>query len=124
MSDQTLIERLSAAKVDSRELSDEVLLALGWLHETGWWRPPAPAPEWEIFHERDRPDPARSIDDAVRWVVPEGWSWTIYGPDQLGVVKPHAMLGVPGVFEADASAATPALALCIAGLKARMLVNG
>ncbi|MDO8534386.1 MAG: hypothetical protein Q7S17_06555 [Xanthobacteraceae bacterium] len=56
---------------------------------------------------------------AALTLVPEGWHWTIEGPDPLKVVKPYCLLGLPGLRETEGNAATAALALCIAALRAR-----
>ena len=97
MAEQTLIERLTAAKEGSRELSDEALLACGWLGDS-----------------TESQDPTRSIDDAVRWVVPEGKNWIIWSDGE-------AMIYGDERATESWQAATPALALCIAALKAREL---
>lgn len=61
-----------------------------------------------------------SIDDTVALMarVLPGWSRTLYGPDPLGVVKPHAILGLPGQRECGGRAATEPLALLVAVLEA------
>jgi hypothetical protein len=125
----TLIARLEAAEEGSRELSDEALLACGWRC----------SPEWSSDHEtlrmwyapgklagsqlsRNRPDPTRSIDDAERWMVPEGaLSWEASEKHPLhhlkysGGAKVHS-----GQFPTQANSyGGAALALTIAALKAR-----
>lgn len=68
-----LISRLETAAEGSRELSDEVLLALGWSDNDdeieGYWIPP----EGGRWGDRgERPDPTRSIDDALGLML-DGW---------------------------------------------------
>jgi hypothetical protein len=134
-SDNTaLIAELEAAEKGSRELSDRVLLALGWVtfREYGfiWWgknkRSSGP--------EDDRPSPSESLDDVLA-MVPEGWQWT--GSNRAP--KPHAGrayihnrelhftgLGAapnPAYRGFEATAATPALALCIVILQAKEADN-
>ena len=130
-----LLERLKRAEEGSRELSDEVLLACGWaikevtfpvgtkfynycdetgrhVTTTGCGRPPAP-------------DPTRSLGDCLRYVKPEGWELQLFErPNgwfcRLKRRHPYALVAW---FERDRDevllVASPALALCIAALKAR-----
>ena len=117
-----LLERLYAATEGSRELSDEVLLALGWRRKEGpysqpamWWKPPFEPSTWR---ER-RPNCTESVDDALS-LVPEGWHWTAGNSRTWsGDVQSRASIFRPdihGYIRADAP--TPALALCIALIKA------
>ena len=65
-----LLSRLQQASEGSRELSDEMLLACGWkIGEGSWFIDPSGSK----FLPDDRPDPTRSLDDAVA-LVPEGWN--------------------------------------------------
>ncbi len=63
-----------------------------------------------------------SLDDAMI-LVPEGWEWGVGRKDATG--KPWAWVGLPLPKKVDwepmlpANAATPALALCAASLRAR-----
>lgn len=129
MNDAELIARLEAAEAGSRELSDEVLVALGWRCEEEewigrlgiikvWYRP-----NGEVVRIGCRPSPTESVDDALG-LVPEGLIWSL-GIDGVG---PSAMIGeeFPGEYAIARqwyavvdSAATPALALCVAVLRAR-----
>ena len=124
-----LIARLEAAPEGSRELSDEVLLAVGWEHiDTGDVREEQwVSPGGMYFIVSPRPDPTRSIDDALKWMVPEGWSvanlWQAFKSkptnqpwwgaklrrDEPYYFIPPSVLGRP----------TPALAITIAALKAK-----
>lgn len=70
-----LLARLAAGP-GSRELSDEVLLALGAKRSViGNFHGPIYA--WRVgeksYTESDYPDPTRSVDDALA-LVPEGWT--------------------------------------------------
>ena len=101
----------------SRELSDRVLLACGWREtEHGGWYPPGGS-----IARQNRPDPTRNLQDAVDWVVPEGWRW---GRDQTGFVFviqetwPETQDG-PITFGCGNEATPVTNALCIAALRAR-----
>lgn len=105
-----LITRLEQAKEGSRELSDEVLLALGWKTGIGTHA------DFTKFHapdgspaSRDRPDPTTNLQDAVD-LVPERHPWTL---DSIGIVEMGSTTGKP----VEGIARTLALAMCIAILK-------
>lgn len=123
MPDLTLIERLESAAEGNRALSDECLLAVGVKlikepddeysyiargldDDGGPWEP--------------APHVTGNVQDALDWMVPEGWSGTV----SFGALdeRPEAELWngkfYPEGSELFSSAATPALALCIASLKA------
>lgn len=126
-----LIAELERAEEGSRELSDKVLLAAGWQRltkgaakqpgDTGW-RMPDGAPLYSTHpHLFGAPDPTRSLDAALT-LVPEGWIWRCDGGSGSGfavIGKPTAKgnFGLPHKY--CAGAMTPALALCIASLRAR-----
>ena len=134
MADLSLIAELEAAKEGSRELSDEVLLMCGWSYEPNRYGPGGP--QWGggglwtdplgigTAASDPRPSPTESLDAALT-LVPEGWIWEISntvgcGGDVSGGfawVQP-ADVRPPGAHH-QAKGATPALALCIAALKAR-----
>ncbi len=118
----TLIEKLEQAEEGSRELSDEVLLACGW-RKTRWV--PTGEPAWfdpQGSNGSYLPHPTRSLDDCLRYAVPEGW-W----PEQLSWASDGSLVIATiwnrdpgdGYKSCDGDAANPALALCIAALKAR-----
>ena len=65
--------------------------------------------------ERAAPDFTRSLDAALT-LVPEGWSWRVQS--EMGGV-PFALVATLDE-RFPVSAATPALALCIAALRARL----
>ena len=120
-----LIAALERAEEGSRELSDEVLLALGWGTRLEFTREVWVAPSGNS--SKHRPHPTRNLQAAVD-LVPEGWGWAAAELDQG---EPSAVLTnrepqlKPGTFDANpdkkdfrSKAATPALALVIAILKA------
>lgn len=76
-----LIDRLEQAEAGSRELSDEVLLALGWSCNDRiqgkhpkifgkYWRHPVNRNDG--YWDGDQPDPTQSVDHALK-LVPDGW---------------------------------------------------
>ena len=128
----TLIERLEAGP-GSRELSDECLLAVGWRVSTvngitTWYSPRG------LSHGILRyPDTSQNLQDALDWLVPEGWhvSFLAAGDRDMGVnnTNRYPRCSVSPNLNNDEGwkrgiavcekAATPALALCAASLKAR-----
>ena len=112
----TILERLAHATEGSRELSDEILLACGWIYDpkriAAAWR--SPDESWQGFH--DRPDPSRCHDDAAR-MVPAGLSFGS-GVNNQGR-SPYAWAWVMVNFNRPMiEGATEALALSRAALKA------
>ena len=116
----TLIEKLETGP-GSRELSDECLLAVGWqrVGKAGvhWYDPDG------FRFYGTRPNPSQNLQDAVTWMVPEGWDWEMEwesGADGMywenGTAR--VKMGNPDLL-IDPEAASPALALCIAALKTR-----
>ena len=102
-----LIARLVETKEGTRELSDEVLVALGWRigkPRRAW------APNRDFYFDDQVPDPTRNLQDIVD-LVPEGHPWTL---DSIGIVEMGTTTGKP----VEGIAATRALAMCIAILKA------
>ena len=129
----TLIARLEKAKSGSRALSDECLLAVGWVHDRrktssgkytdyGWIRP-----DGSKCYTKDVPDPSQNAQDAIDWMLPEGWYIHSLRQDEDGfeahIVDPKSYDG-EGMFDREGiagwnnSIAAPALALSAAGLKA------
>lgn len=133
---QALIAKLEGAEAGSRELSDEFLLALGWTRTPGYFVEPENVRWWA---DNSHPSPTESVDDALA-LVPDGWTWSGSGRDDAcgycettDYRKPYMVIAGPmeetgGDFyeppEAyrethESWAATPALALCAAILRAR-----
>lgn len=126
-----LIERLSQATQGSWELSDKVLLACGWTRrrvidpgasadygedvEAWYWDDPDGNPM-----ATDRPSPTESIDAALT-LVPEGWAWIVEScqPYESEPVECSAAVWNCRAQPPVHDGATPALALCIAALRAR-----
>lgn len=130
---QDLIERLESATGPDRELDALVAIAMG--------EPPS-----EAFRLAGAPDPGKfgvgsygywtapkyseSIDAALT-LVPEGWQWQISNraPDPhtgRAYLNNKQLINIGGGLTpnpryagAEATAATPAIALCIAALRAR-----
>ena len=125
MAEQTLIERLTAAKEGTRELSDEVLLARGWTitkdrgPQALYISPGNDPPVYQVY----APDPTRSLDDWKRWCVPEGLTWGVSNR-RSGEGVWTATIEKDSYYEFYSRALTPALALCIAGMKAREAGSG
>ena len=108
----------------SRELSDQVLVALGWTTKLNW--------NGMVFSSPDMlqvgtPDPTQSIDDALA-LVPEGRSWEVlYSGSEMRcdfelASPPGAAMTKKGLIAlegAKGSGPTLALAICIAILKAK-----
>ena len=117
----TLISKLKAATEGSRELSDEVLLALGRM---------TPQRMYQLAGHDDPyvvvPNPTVSVDDALK-LVPGGSRWRIghttinpAGPAEMWATLAIQRGGRLSAMVADGTtAATPALALCIAILKTK-----
>lgn len=103
-----LIAAIEAGPV-TRELNDEVLLAIGWgaVPNDDWWYDPKGA-------RRICPSPLEDLQDATL-AVPEGWDWQVnsYG---------HARVNLPDDPEFNFREAEcddePARALVLATLKA------
>lgn len=129
-----LIERLEKATGPDRELDGDIAAALK-LHPKGWRRGVKEASataSWWSKDDRDRydaPPVTKSIDAALTLVL-EGWSWNVTGGDLSAEGKPYACIASkdviggpePWLEERDvkeATASTPAIALCIAALRAR-----
>ena len=133
-----LIAELEAAKGGSRELSDRVLLAVGWTTSDSkdtrarFWRSPEGEDYdwWDDPHARSRggpplkrPSPTESLDDALT-LVPKNCGWHVDYDGEACIFrleKGKGQAGWPIIGECDNSKRhyEPAHALCIAALKAR-----
>ena len=110
-----LIQELEGASFGSEALCNQVLLACGWQisskperYPIGRWLAPNGA-----RYGCNAPRPSLDVQDAVDHVLPNGLRWEV-SDTGAGV----GFAGVKGKWW-HAEAATPALALCIAALKAR-----
>jgi len=117
MDHKELIERLEAAESGSRELDAEIAKEVGYTFMETWtlseeyWIGPAPAPDKPVVLPRF----TTSLDAALT-LVPEGfWTRLIIATPPVAEVNPNNIESVDG----KVIATTPALALCIAALKAR-----
>lgn len=103
----------------SAALNEAIALAAGWrtvfLHGEPWWSPPGSL-EWVMGIDAY----TTSLDAAVT-LVPEHWDWMVH---LYSAIEGHAsqyvlaVVGIPGT-HAEIMAATPAMALCAAALRAR-----
>lgn len=119
-----LIAELEQASEGNRELSDKVLLATGWrITSVGYYM--GPMYHWsngvESYPEEERPSPTESLDVAMN-LVPE---YHYVGIACLWPGKPNCRIEVYTVIEQEdvevgrnENLTTPALALCIAALRA------
>lgn len=97
MSDDSLMSRLRDAAEGSRELSDEVLLALGWKRAPSWR-----SPDGKVFPHAI-PNPTVSLDDAValvgtkyQWTIEEGLAWLHWlddSPDGVAEAQGYVRVG-------------------------------
>lgn len=119
----SLIAELERAAEGLRELDGEIALSLGWVkHHAGWahWTTP------DGLENRHVPFFSDSLDAALT-LVPEGCGWEIsVDPDWEGKIPPSAVvcpIGESPQRRILTVAPTPALALCIAALKARQAMK-
>jgi hypothetical protein len=135
----SLAGRVESLTGRDRNIANDVLYACGWTtHEIGEgdnrttiWT----APRGEEFTDGDQPDPTASLDAAMT-LVPEGWGWSV--GDVHGPLEAYSGSSVPWaeIWTRDdrdvqipdmnwdgcrnhLNAATPALALTAASLRAR-----
>jgi len=126
---EKLISELEKAKEGSRELSDEVLLMCGWSYRPNRYGPGGP--QWGggglwtnplgigTAASDSRPSPTESLDAALPLVPERCWAeGTLGSPSYIEIHNPkiYAEIG-------KGEGATPALALCIAALKARLMAE-
>jgi hypothetical protein len=110
-----LLARLEAADAGSRELSDEALLATGrWARHGELWSVQLTPGIWTPWCH-PAPDPTNSLDDARRWLVPEGWQWKVEQTPTDEGPCPGAQVN----WRLKEYAATPELAFCAAALRAQ-----
>lgn len=114
-----LIARLESAERGDRELSDEVLIACGWMRDTTnlgdiLWKAPDTN---ETYFATSHPDPSRSMDDAIAECERNDFEWTRHrGANGRMTMQVDARSDGP--LGRMAQASTPALALCAALIRA------
>ena len=131
-----LLTELESAPEGSRELSNKVLLACGWRRGVAFHHAlfppdhPGESGDWDDYeteyynrHDRNLAAPDCTVRlDAALTLVPEGWGWDLVQgtANSIGIPRAHVWSGKKGDHRMiEGNAATPALALCIAALKAR-----
>lgn len=127
-----LIAALQDAPEGTRDLSDVVLINCGWerrfidiggAHAVVWTDPSG----MRTGHGAIPPDPTRVVSDAINWVIPSDVGYVVgrgrleaaeplYGAMVCAIDNPDIVFGMA---EHQESAA---LAACVAGLKARILL--
>lgn len=128
-----LIARLEAAEEGNITLDDRIALALGWridqqdIQGVGKWLAPGES------HTQYLPEWSRSIDAALT-LVPEGWAidgWQLWPGATSSLQLLETKLGRDDQYwhsskhkRFDGAAATPALAICAAALRARLETAG
>ena len=121
VADMTLLRRIETAEAGSRELSDEVLLELGWEYfppkSKRYMRPRTWRNEKaRVLADHIAPCPTTKLQDAVD-LVPEGMPYAlIYEPK---LEKPLGAIAGDLDLLRMTRAATPALALCAALLRSK-----
>lgn len=120
-----LIARLEKATGPDRELGNAVLLVSGWtMDEQGdgparsiFWV--SPGRDYDCYNDGYQPNPTASIDAALTLVPDVRWDWSVW---HLCGHEHGAMIKAPDLsqWSCDKGAITPAIALCIAALKARL----
>lgn len=124
---EALAVRVEAATGADRELDEAIAEALGWSRIpnptfagglVGRWA----KPDGSWTGHNGPPQYTASIDAAMS-LVPEGWRWTIFHEGVVSLKPDVAFCGHPkhrqNGIEKRADAATPALALTAAALRAR-----
>lgn len=114
-----LIARLEAATEGSETLNEIIAVDLGYVYLPGDGFTMYQA-SWMKDNEKVAlPDWTRSLDAALS-LVPEGWIWDVTSTGAAWVMTDQSAAERLGEdLHLMASGATPALALCIAALKAR-----
>lgn len=121
-----LIERIEAASGPDREIDREIMLSSGYRYEQrdigcryedgsvalDWVYVDIKTDQWRSTH----PLSFTSSIDAALTLVPEGWTWMLDTMEGRNEACVHGNGPVPD--SAYVTAATPALALCAAALKA------
>ena len=118
MQTDELIAALTEATGPDRELDAAIAVAKGWNRREGsdWFTPPNLTVN---HHISELPRYTASIDAALT-LRPEGALYAIENYDSHGVYPEHVRASAWVQGAARAFAATPALAICTAALKARV----
>lgn len=110
----TLIERIEAAEEPSRELDAEIARALSGNPTYHWYM------HFDGEYSSDATAPAYTASlDAAMTLVPEGWGVMLNMSENGLHAQARVFRSHPANFQSDNEAATPALALCAAALKAQ-----
>ena len=124
MTHADLIARLEALTGPDQEVADEVLLACGWsMIEFGALD--NPSYEWLAPDESttyvggDHPNPLASLDAALTLRPDDQWEWELSWNSYGATAK----LGDPRLY-LEGEHKIPAIALCVAALKARAQEEG
>ena len=130
-SGESLIARLKTATEGSRELDFEIFKLLHPMYAKWEYRGFNSGGEYikgpGRFREQCPSDPYTTSIEAALTLVPDGWAWhrmKRVGRDRsiwMAILLPEPRNNLP---DAHGNAATPALALCIAALKARAAPDG
>lgn len=121
----SLIERLEKLQGPDREVGNEILRASGWTIKTNqssgtgsrtsvWWRDPT----GEYFSDGCQPDLTKSIDAALTLIEKKSsWALECAMNETAATIYPNWDIDPLNKFSAFAP--TPAIAICIASLRAR-----
>ena len=119
-----LAERCEQAAGPNNGLDAEIALAIGYTHERRgteracWWRTPAGQQLAYVGYKNHPPFFTGSLDAAVT-LVPEGWIYEL-GRGESGTSRSLCRMSDElGIWTGWAVAATAALAICAAALRAR-----
>lgn len=122
----SLIQRLEQLTGPDREVDAEIYrLIRGDKRPQGFWyfsglREKGEAPEttWIEWSKRNSPHYTSSIDAALK-LVPDGWEWLRESPETMCVYLPKHEDDKSWAIHITGAHKSPAIALCIAALKAR-----
>lgn len=135
MAPRTLADRCEAATGPQKALDREIALLVGWCRQSpseakrkhpAWFHPDDcrdGKPIFDSLHGTDvwrDPSAFTASIDAAMTLVPKGWETAIYCGGELANVQMETerLRQQPCFIPIDGTAATPALALCAAALRA------
>jgi hypothetical protein len=126
----SLILALEQATEPSRKLDAQIAVAVGWRERGGmfgWeWISPGGRMAELPFYTRSLDAAMGLVPDGCEWRVAKhmhGWSGQTKVFTNEAKISRWELLGTKTISEA-ASGATPALALCLAALRARLAIDG